>query len=61
MGIISWLGQFPDAAVTSPGATPINTNTIPFGWDMGLVAIFSLVIFYWAQRPSCRVTRCSSS
>ncbi len=49
MGIISWLGQYPDAAVTSPGAPPINTDTIPFGWDMLIVAAFSLVIFYWAQ------------
>ena len=49
MGIISWLGQYPDAAVTSPGAPPINTNTIPFGWDFVVVVAFSLVIFYWAQ------------
>ena len=49
MGIISWLGQYPDAAVTSPGAPPINTNTIPFGWDFLVVVGFSLVIFYWAQ------------
>ena len=49
MGIISWLGQYPDAAVSSPGAPPINTNTIPFGWDFLIVAVFSLVIFYWAQ------------
>jgi amino acid transporter len=49
MGIISWLGQFPDAAVVSPGAPPINTDTIPFGWDMLIVALFSLGIFYWAQ------------
>jgi amino acid transporter len=49
MGIISWLGQYPDAAVTSPGAPPINTNTIPFGWDFLVVTVFSLAIFYWAQ------------
>jgi amino acid transporter len=49
MGIISWLGQFPDAAVVSPGAPPINTDTIPFGWDMLIVAVFSLATFYWAQ------------
>jgi amino acid transporter len=49
MGIISWLGQYPDAAVASPGAPPINTDTIPFGWDMLIVAAFSLAIFYWAQ------------
>jgi amino acid transporter len=49
MGIISWLGQYPDAQVTSPGAPPINTNRIPFGWDILVVVVFSLVIFYWAQ------------
>jgi amino acid transporter len=49
MGIISWLGQYPDSSVVSPGAPPINTSTIPFGWDMLIVAAFSLVIFYWAQ------------
>jgi amino acid transporter len=49
MGIISWLGQYPDAQVEPPGAPPINTNTIPFGWDFLIVAVFSLVIFYWAQ------------
>jgi amino acid transporter len=49
MGIISWLGQFPDATVEPPGAPPINTGRIPFGWDMLIVAVFSLVIFYWAQ------------
>ncbi|HEY7147750.1 MAG TPA: APC family permease [Streptosporangiaceae bacterium] len=39
MGIISWQGQF----------GPDNTNRIPFWADMGIVAAFSLVIFYWAQ------------
>jgi len=32
--------------------------TIPFGWDMGVVAVFSLVIYYWAQAvalPSERI------
>jgi amino acid transporter len=45
MGIISWLGQYNGGAVKAP----VNTNTIPFGWDMGVVAVFSLAIFYWAQ------------
>jgi amino acid transporter len=39
MGIISWQGQF----------GPNNTNRIPFGLDMGIVAVFSLVIYFWAQ------------
>ena len=45
MGIISWLGQYSGGAV----AAPVNTNTIPFWWDMIVVAAFSLVIFYWAM------------
>jgi amino acid transporter len=45
MGIISWLGQYSGGAT----AAPVNTNTIPFGWDMLVVALFSLVIFYWAM------------
>ena len=38
MGIISWMGQF----------GPENTQRIPFWWDMGVVTVFSLVIYYWA-------------
>jgi amino acid transporter len=45
MGIISWLGQYGGGAT----APPVNTNTIPFGWDMLVVAGFSLVIYYWAM------------
>ena len=39
MGIISWQGQF----------GPNNTNRIPFWWDMAIVAVFCLVIYYWAM------------
>ena len=45
MGIISWQGQFSGGAV----AAPVNTNNIPFWWDMVVVAGFSLIIYYWAQ------------
>jgi amino acid transporter len=44
MGIISWQGQY------GSGAPPVNTGRIPFWWDMLVVAAFSLIIFYWAQR-----------
>jgi amino acid transporter len=50
MGLISWFGQYPDAAVTKPGAPPINNGRLPFGWDMVTVALFSIVIFIWAQK-----------
>jgi amino acid transporter len=39
MGIISWQGQY----------GPDNTNRIPFGLDFLVVAVFALVIFFWAQ------------
>jgi amino acid transporter len=45
MGIISWQGQYSGGAVKSP----TNTNFIPFGWDMVVVAVFALIIFYWAS------------
>jgi amino acid transporter len=38
MGIISWQGRY----------GPDNTNRIPFWWDIGIVAAFSLAIYFWA-------------
>ena len=43
MGLISWTGQY----------GPENTARLPFWWDMGLVAVFSLAIYYWAM-ASCQ-------
>ncbi len=45
LGIISWQGQFSGGAV----AAPVNTGNIPFWWDMLVVAVFSIVIYYWAM------------
>jgi amino acid transporter len=45
MGIISWQGQFSGGAV----APPVNTNHIPFWWDIVIVAAFSLAIYIWAM------------
>jgi amino acid transporter len=39
LGIITWQGQF----------GPDNTGRIPFWWDMLVVAVFSLIIYYWAM------------
>jgi amino acid transporter len=39
IGIISWQGQF----------GPDNTFRIPFWWDLLIVIVFALVIYYWAQ------------
>jgi len=56
MGIISWQGQYSGAvsADKHPQA-PTNTFNIPFWWDMVVVAGFSLIIYFWAQRV--RLTR----
>ncbi|HEX6454704.1 MAG TPA: APC family permease [Trebonia sp.] len=48
MGIISWLGQYSGQSSTTPLA-PTNTNTIPLWWDIVAVAVFSLVIYFWAM------------
>jgi amino acid transporter len=45
MGIISWQGQYSGGAV----AAPVNTNNIPFWWDILVVAAFSVIIYYWAM------------
>jgi amino acid transporter len=45
LGIISWQGQYGGGAKLSP----VNTNNIPFWWDMVVVAAFSLAIYYWAM------------
>jgi amino acid transporter len=39
MGIISWQGQYGDG----------STHNIPFWWDMLIVAVFGLAIYYWAM------------
>jgi amino acid transporter len=51
MGIISWQGQFSGAASSDKHPQPpTNTMHLPFWWDMAVVAGFSLIIYYWAQR-----------
>jgi len=51
MGIISWQGQYSGAASSDkhPQA-PTNTFHLPFWWDIAVVAAFSLIIYFWAQR-----------
>jgi amino acid transporter len=46
LGILSWQGQYAGGAVVAP----VNTNNIPFWWDMVAVAGFALIIYYWAMR-----------
>ena len=45
LGLISWQGQYSGGAV----AAPVNTNNIPFWWDIVVVVGFSLIIYYWAM------------
>jgi amino acid transporter len=45
LGIISWQGQYSGGAV----APPVNTGRIGFWWDILIIAVFSLVIYYWAM------------
>jgi amino acid transporter len=45
LGIISWQGQYSGGAE----APPLNTGNIPFWWDMLIVAVFALAIYYWAM------------
>jgi amino acid transporter len=45
LGIISWQGQYGGGAKLPP----VNTNNIPFWWDIVVVAAFSLAIYYWAM------------
>jgi amino acid transporter len=45
MGIISWQGQY----LGGSDSKPLNTGHLHFGIDMLVVAVFSLLIFYWAQ------------
>ncbi|HEY3869697.1 MAG TPA: APC family permease [Actinocrinis sp.] len=48
MGVISWQGRYCNggpASTVSCGAT----SRIPLWWDMGIIAVFSLLIYYWAM------------
>ena len=50
MGIISWQGQFNGAASADKHPQPpTNTMHLPFWWDLGVVVVFSLAIYFWAM------------
>jgi amino acid transporter len=49
MGIISWLGQYSGAPSSPAPLPPTNSGLIPFWWDMLVVALFSLAIYFWAM------------
>jgi amino acid transporter len=48
MGLISWQGQYSGQSSKTP-LPPTNTGNIPFWLDMLVVAVFSLIIYYWAM------------
>jgi amino acid transporter len=50
LGIISWQGQYRSTVSTVFGLTLNPTLNIRQWWDLGLMAIFSLAIYYWAVR-----------
>ncbi len=53
LGIISYLGQYPTSAPSSGwpfGIALLAKQDIPFWVDMGVVAVWSLVIYVWASR-----------
>jgi amino acid transporter len=50
MGIISWQGRYcSNGPARVAGASCSATARIPFWWDIGIVAVFALIIFFWAQ------------
>jgi len=53
LGIISYLGQYPTSEPSSGwpfGIALLAKQDIPFWVDMGVVAVWSLVIYFWAAR-----------
>ena len=49
MGIISWQGQYSGTSDKHP-LPPTNTFHIGFWWDILIVALFSVAIYFWAMR-----------
>jgi len=49
MGIISWMGRYCSSGPAGPGASCSATERIPFWWDIGIVAVLALIIYFWAQ------------
>jgi amino acid transporter len=48
MGLISWQGRYCSTGPASK-ATCGATDHLPLWWDMVVIAVFSLAIYYWAQ------------
>jgi amino acid transporter len=52
LAIISWQGRYTSTPSTVFGITLDPTYNIPNWWDLGVVAVFSMAIFYWAVGSS---------
>jgi amino acid transporter len=48
LGIISWQGVYSGQSSKTP-LPPVNTGHLHFWWDMLVVIIFSVIIYYWAM------------
>jgi amino acid transporter len=48
MAIISYLGQFNEPYLLPNHPILFGISHIPLYWDLGVITIFSLVIYYWA-------------
>jgi amino acid transporter len=46
--ILSWLGQYDASTPTVFGITLLATHHLHKWWDLGVLALFSLAIYYWA-------------
>jgi amino acid transporter len=55
MGIISWQGQYSGAvSADKHPQPPTNTFNIPFWWDILVVVVFSVLIYFWAMYTKLR-------
>ncbi|MBV9444826.1 MAG: APC family permease, partial [Streptosporangiaceae bacterium] len=50
--VISWLGRYDGSPPTVFGVTLLATKHLPNWWDLLVLAVASLAIFYWAERST---------
>ena len=48
LAVISWQGQYTSTPSTVFGLTLNPTLNLPTWWDLLVIAVWSLVIYYWA-------------
>lgn len=52
MGVLAWLSSF-----DTGGAGSLTDPPLHFGWDMAAVAVFSVLIYFWARRVALPAER----